>query len=266
MKSKIVLPVVIAAFVLSSACGGGNSGGLTINQGVLSIGIEIGYPPMEYYAEDGKTPAGFDVDLGKAIAGKLGLEANFIDTPWDGIFTGVNNGRYDCIISSVTINPARLEVFDFSKPYISNTLAMVVLKGSPVTARSPAESAGLNIAFQSETTSEEYMEDLASGGLSFIPRSYEKVIFCFDEIMLGRVDAIITDLLVAYDYVSSADSPFEIVWTNPDDERFGVCLKKGNDALTSAIDRALDELYADGTLHKISHDVFGMDLVTAARN
>jgi ABC-type amino acid transport substrate-binding protein len=65
--------------------------------------------------------------------------------------------------------------------------------------------------------------------------------------------------------VSPADSPFEIVWKSPEDEKFGICLKKGNDALTAAIDKALDEMFADGTMLKISQDVFGMDMVSAAR-
>jgi len=94
--------------------------------GALSIGCEIGYPPMEYYADDGRTPVGFDIDVGKAIAELLGLEYKVIDTAWDGIFAGVERGDYDCIISSVSITPARLEVFLFTQPYVANALCIVV--------------------------------------------------------------------------------------------------------------------------------------------
>jgi polar amino acid transport system substrate-binding protein len=245
--------------------GGKQSEGLTIKPGVLMVGMEIGYPPMEYFGDDGKTPIGFDVEMGKAIAAKMGLEVKFVDTAWDGIFAGVNTRKYDCIMSSVTINPARLAAHNFSKPYVSNTLAMVLLKNSKVTARRPEDCAGLDVAYQSETTSDTYMTDLEARGLKFTHRKYEKVMYCFDELKLGRVDVIVTDLLVAYDYVAPADSPFQIVWTSPEDERFGICLKKGNDALTAAIDDALDKLFEDGTMLRISMDVFGMDLVTAAR-
>ena len=79
--------------------------------GVLSVGADIGYPPMEYYDNDGTTPIGFDVDVGKAIAELLGLEFRMIDTAWDGIFAGVERGDYDCIISSVSITPARLQTY-----------------------------------------------------------------------------------------------------------------------------------------------------------
>ena len=268
MKKPVLAALVILVICgfLFYGCGGKKSEGLTIKPGVLTIGMEIGYPPMEYYADDGKTPIGFDVDMGKAIAKKMGLEVEFVDTAWDGIFAGVNTGKYDCIMSSVTINPVRLAAHNFSNPYVSNTLAMVLLKNSRIIARSPQECYGLDVAFQSETTADTYMADLASKGLRFNERKYEKVMYCFDELKLNRVDVIVTDLLVAYDYVAPADSPFEIVWKSPEDEKFGICMKKGNDALTTEINKALDALFADGTMLKISMDTFGMDLVTAARN
>jgi len=96
--------------------------------GVLSIGADIGYPPMEYYDNDGTTPIGFDIDVGKAIAELLGLEYKVIDTAWDGIFEGVVRGDYDCIISSVSITPARLQVYIFTDPYIANALCIVTKK------------------------------------------------------------------------------------------------------------------------------------------
>jgi polar amino acid transport system substrate-binding protein len=263
---------VLAAMILTGVVFAGgsssrsqSSGGLTIKDGVLMIGMEIGYPPMEYYDADGRTPIGFDVQMGRAIAQKMGLQVEFVDTGWDGIFASVDTQRFDCIMSSVTITPARLEAHNFSRPYIANTLAMVVLKGSNITARTPEQCAGLNVAYQDETTADFYMQDLRAAGLNFSAFEYEKVMYCFDELRLGRVDVIVTDLLVAYEYIAQANSPFEIVWESNEPEVFGICMKKGNDALTAAIDRALDELFADGTMLRISRNVFGMDLVSAAR-
>jgi polar amino acid transport system substrate-binding protein len=203
--------------------------------------------------------------MGKAIAQKMGLEAKFIDTAWDGIFAGVDTKKYDCIMSSVTINEPRLRAHNFSRPYVANTLAMVLLKGSTLSARTPLECGGLDVSYQSETTSDDYMRRLEEGGLAFTHRKYEKVMYCFDELRLGRVDVIVTDLLVAYDYVAAPDNPYEIVWTSTDDEKFGICMKKGNDALTEAVNAALDALFADGTMLAISNKIFGMDLVSAAR-
>jgi polar amino acid transport system substrate-binding protein len=108
------------------------------------------------------------------------------------------------------------------------------------------------------------MTQLAQQGLKFTPYEYDKVMYCFDELKLGRVDVIITDLLVAYEYVSQAGNPYEIIWQGGEEE-FGVCMKKGNDALTQAINKALDELFKDGTMLRISQKIFGMDLVSAVR-
>ena len=99
-----------------------------ITPGQLMIGTEIGYPPMEYYADDGTTPVGFDIDVGAAIAELLGLEPNLIDTAWDGIFAGVERGDYDCIISSVSITPPRQARYLLTEPYIANALCIVVKK------------------------------------------------------------------------------------------------------------------------------------------
>jgi polar amino acid transport system substrate-binding protein len=221
---------------------------------------------MEYYGSDGTTPVGFDVSMANAIAAKLGLKVKFVDTAWDGIFAGVDTGKYDCIISSVTITDARLAAHNFTKPYVGNAQAIVLLKGSSLNVKRPEDFAGLGVAYQAETTSDIYMAKLADEGLRFTPYEYDKVMNCFDELRLGRVDAIICDSLVAVDYIAPADSPFEIVWQGPAEEVFGICLKKGNDALTAAIDNALDELFADGTMLKISREVFNMDMVSAARN
>ncbi|MDR1586594.1 MAG: ABC transporter substrate-binding protein [Treponema sp.] len=270
-KNLKIAGLILAGMVLAQGvfAGGGKqeeTGGLTIEKGVLSVGMEIGYPPMEYYDTDGKTPIGFDVSMAKALAEKMGLEVKFIDTAWDGIFAGVETGKYDCIISSVTITEARNEAHNFTKPYVGNAMAMVLLKGSSITARTPAELGGLGVAYQEETTADFYMADLVAKGLQFTPYEYDKVMYCFNELKLGRVDAIVTDSLVAVDYVAPADSPFELVWQGEADEVFGICLKKGNDPLTAELDKALDALFADGTMLRISREIFGgVDMVSAAR-
>ena len=263
---KFVLTIFIVLVVTGIVFAGGNkqSGGLTLKPGVLSIGMEIGYPPMEYLADDGKTPIGFDVEMGKAIAAKMGLQAEFVDTAWDGIFAGVNTSKYDCIMSSVTINEARLAAHNFSKPYIQNTLAIVLPKNSSLRVRTPQDLAGLGVGYQEETTADDYMSDLAAAGMNFTPYEYDKVMYCFDELQLGRIDAIMTDLLVAYEYISRPNNPYEIVWQGGEEE-FGICMKKGNDALTKAINDAIDALFADGTMLRISNQIFGMDLVSAVR-
>jgi len=262
-KTGLFLPLIAIAVFTITGCVK-ESGGLTIKNGVLMVGIEIGYPPMEYMADDGITPAGFTVKLAKAIAGKMELDVQFIDTAWDGIFAAVNTGRFDCIISSVTVTPERLQIFNFSKPYIKNTLVIVMPKNSRYTVNSPYDLSGLNVAYQAATTSEYFMRQLEQEGLKCTLYGYDKVTYCFDDMRFGRIDAIMTDLVVGLDYSARTDL-FEIVWQGGEDE-FAICMKKGNDALTEEINKALDQLFEDGTMLRISQETFnGLDLVSAVR-
>ena len=91
------------------------------------------------------------------------------------------------------------------------------------------------------------------------------MLFRSDDLKNGRVDAIVCDSLVAVDYVADANAPYEIVWLGEADEFFGVCIKKGNDALTEKIDLALDKLFAEGKIQAISKEIFGSDIVSATR-
>jgi polar amino acid transport system substrate-binding protein len=262
MKKAFI--IVLTVFVLAAvfiSCNKPNPGEFTIIDGVLQVGLEIGYPPMEYFDDDGITPIGFDVEMSYALGEKLGMEVKLVNTAWDGIFAGIDAMKYDAVISSVTITDARLEAHNFSKPYIQNTLAILLPSDSTLNISSPMDLAGLGVAYQDETTSDFYMQNL---GISYTPFEYEKVLSCFDEMKLGRIDVIITDLLVAYEYLSNPNYDVKIVWQGAEEE-FGICMKKGNDKLTDAINFALDELFEEGTMLEISNNVFGMDLVSAVR-
>jgi len=98
----------------------------TKTPGLLMVGAEIGYPPMEYKADNGIDNVGFDIDVAYRIGSLLGLDVQFVDTAWDGIFFGLEKGEYDIIISSVSITPERQERYLLTEPYVSNALCIVV--------------------------------------------------------------------------------------------------------------------------------------------
>jgi polar amino acid transport system substrate-binding protein len=265
---KIAFLALVVLFIAGSVWAGpkSQSGGLTMKEGVLTVGMEIGYPPMEYFDTDGKTPIGFDVELSKALAAKLGLKFEYVDTAWDGIFAGVDTGKYDCIISSVTYTEERAAQFNFTKPYVANSQLLVVRKDARVKPKSLEQVQGLRLTYQAETTSDALAADwIAKSGAKVEVFEYDKVMNCFDELTLNRVDVILVDSVVAAEYLSRPNNPFEITAEVSNDEVLAVCLKKGNSALTEALNKALDELYADGTLKKISQDVFGTDVVSSVR-
>jgi len=239
--------------------------GLTIVDGTLSVGIEIGYPPMEYYDTDGVTLAGFDIELTKALADKLGMTVNYIDTAWDSIFAGLQTDKYDIAVN-ITIMPERLKRFNFTKPYIDSSMTIVTIKNSSIKIEKPEDIGGYRAAYQGDTTAQYFTERLRKNGIKFTSFSYDKIINCFDDLALGRLDLVIADNIVAYDYSVKENSPFEIVWHGSSGELIGICLKKGNDNLTAVIDNALDELFKDGTMREISFKIFNRDLVSSVRD
>jgi polar amino acid transport system substrate-binding protein len=228
--------------------------------------MSIDYPPLEYYDVDGVTPIGFDVSLGQAIAGKLGLQAQFIDTTFEGIFAGVDTERFDIIISGTTWTEARAAAHNFTKPYMANAMAIVTLNNSRHRIQRPEDLNGLGVGYQAETTAKYFMEKLVAEGLRYNQFEYDQVPRAFDDLVYNRVDAVVTDLVVALEFIARPNSPYQVVWQGDVDEVFSIFLKKGNDALTQAIDRALDELFADGTMRRISYEILNVDMVTAARN
>ncbi len=228
----------------------------TLKDGVLTIGIQVDYPPFEQYDSDGVTPIGFDCDIIESIAEGMGLEVEYIDTAWEGIFAGLDTDKYDLIISGVTITEERLAKYDFSDPYIQNYQCMVVKKDSGVSAKSPEELDGLKVAFQAETTSDIYMTELIDNGLNCEPFEYEKILECFAELESGRVDAVVCDSTVTYPYLSKADTPYEMVWKQEEaPEEFGICLKKGS-PLTAPVNEGLKELTENGKLDEFMNKWF----------
>ena len=222
------------------------------------MGVEIGYPPMEYYGVDGEL-LGFDIDLVKALAEKLELSVVFFDTAWDGILAGLDANRYDIAVN-VTVLPEREKNYNFTKPYINSFMTIVTRKGSQVRINKIEDITGVNAAFQGNTTAQYFSERLNDQGIRFTSFSYDKIINCFNDLKLGRVDLVIVDNIVAFFYTGMENSGLQVAWAEPDDssdELIGICLKKGNDRLTGMINKALDELNAEGVVGEISRKYFG---------
>jgi polar amino acid transport system substrate-binding protein len=237
---------------------------LTLKDGVLQVGMEIGYPPMEYLDEDGTTTIGFDVEVAQALADELGLELEIVDTAWDGIFASLDSDRYDCIISAVSINDERKAAYNLTEAYVANRIVLVTPADAGIT--SPDELAGKSVAVQTETTSDEYMKSLVENGLELSDYYvYDKVIQCFDDLKVGRVDSVVTDSVVAAYYMGSDADKYEVAWESPDAEPMAICLKKGNDGLTQEIETAIDTLYSTGKMAEIAVKYFGYDVTEGVR-
>lgn len=223
------------------------SGVKLISDGKLTVGAEIGYPPFEDFADDGTTPVGFDIDLATEIAEKLGLEVEFVNTGWDGIFQGIDV-NYDCVISACTITEDRLETMLFSTPYIQNYQTVVVTKDSDLTVESFNDLDGKAIAVQKETTSDILMSDYKdTGSIDVTIVANEKVISCFTQLENGEIDAVVVDSSVADGYLAANPDKFKIAYKDSaEPEEFGVAISKNNTALLDVVNKAIAELKDEG--------------------
>ena len=218
-----------------------------MQDGVLTVGMEIGYPPFEDFAEDGTTTIGYDVDFAKALGEKLGVTVNFVNTAWDGIFQGIGV-NYDCVISAVTITEERKASMLFSEPYINNYQAVVVKKDFAGKIGSFMDLNNMAIAVQKETTSDILMSDYVStGSITATISANEKVTTCFTQLENGEVDAVVVDSTVADGYLASNPDKFVKVFQDESEpEQFGVAMALDNTALQAAINEAIAQLTSEG--------------------
>lgn len=258
--------VVVALLVVTIGCqkqnadSTGTKGGTGSEAGggdsVLRIGVDDTYPPMEYRDENNNM-VGFDIDLGNAIAEKMGMKTEWISMAWDGIFMGLNSGRYDCIISSVSMTPDRLPEFEFTTPYLANGQVIVVRPGDE-SIKTNADLAGKTVGFQAATTADEAVQKHLEK-YDFKTQGYEEIIQAFAALDARRIDCIVVDYAVAIDYQSKHPDKYVISSAQLTNEPISICIKKGNTELRDKMQKALDELREDGTLKKISEKWLGDD-------
>ena len=251
MTRRIFAVVCIVILVFMTACGSKEKKDTSalnlMKKGTLTVGVEIGYPPFEDFANDGVTPVGYDIDFVKALGEKLGLEVVFINTAWDGIFQGIGV-NYDVVVSAVTITEERKQTMDFSDPYIDNYQAVVVRADSDKKIDKFLDLEGMALAVQKETTSDILISDyISTGSLNCTLAQNEKVITCFTQLDNKEIDAAVVDSTVADGQVGKYPEKYKIAYLDKSEpEQFGVAIKKGNTALQAAINKAIGELKSEG--------------------
>ena len=218
-----------------------------IKEGTLTVGMEIGYPPFEDKAENGD-PIGYDVDLVYALADKLGLEVNIVDTAFDVIFAGIGT-NYDCVVSAVTITDERRENCLFSDPYIDSFQSVVVKKGSDIKIESLKDLSGKSVALQDATTSKALLEDMIKTGTVTDCKMgpSEKVLTAFTALDNGEYDVVLCDSPVADTYITNYPDKYELAFLDKENvEQFGVAMAKTDVELQTAINEAMKQLKDEG--------------------
>lgn len=225
----------------------------TLTPGVLVVGSDLDYPPFE--SLNGDTPEGFDVDLVAAIAEEMGLEVEWKKEIFDTLIPTLKaGGKFDMVASAMTIKPDREAEIDFSEPYFDSNQALVMKTGGTYSA--PADFKGKKIGVQAGTTGDQWAtENLKPAGAEIV--ALKGTTDQFAGLTAGNVDAAITDLPVAADYVKDASRGLVIVAQLPTGEQFGFGVSKDNPALKDAINAALEKLKSDGTYEEIYTKWFG---------
>ncbi len=217
-----------------------------VEPGKLTIGSDLDYKPMEYL--DGETPAGFSVGLMEEICDRIGLECNYLaPQAFDTLITQVAAGtKMDVAVSSFTINDERLELVDFSDPYYESNQAIVVLNDSSIMSRD--DLSGKTLGAQSGTTGEEWIKENVQYD-EYIP--YQNASDGLAALRSGKIDAFVYDSSAATNHVANEYSDCKILDEIPTGEEYGIAINKDNTALTEAINNALSEMYADGTMDEL---------------
>lgn len=286
MKKRLLSAVMASAMVLSlAACGGaktettaaettaekkeetttaGTTAAVTAEAagGTLIVGFDQDFPPMGFVGDNGEY-TGFDLDLAKEVASRLGLEYKAQPIAWDSKDMELESGNIDCIWNGFTIT-GREDDYTWTTPYMANKQVFVVANDSDI--KSQADLAGKVVEVQADSSAEAALkenQDLANtfGQLLTTP-DYNTA---FMDLEQGAVDAVAMDVIVAGYQIKQRNADFKILDDSLSEEEYGVGFKKGNTELRDKVQGALEEMAADGTLAKISDEWFGEDVTTIGK-
>jgi len=227
-------------------------------KGTITVAMEGTWAPWTYHDADDNL-VGYDVEVAQNIAEKLGVEVNFVEGEWDGLLAGLDAGRYDIMVNGVDITPERAEKYDFSTPYAFNRTA-VITKADDDSINTLEDLKGKKTA---NTISSTYAELAEQYGATVT--GVDDLNQTFELLLSGRIDATLNAEMTFYDYTKEhPDANVKIAVLTDDANQIAIPMRKGDEtaALRTAIDAAIDELRADGTLKALSEKYFGRDIST----
>lgn len=224
--------------------------------GKLIVALEGAWQPWSYHDES-DTLVGYDVEVSRAIAEKLGVEPEYVESDWDSLFAGLDAGRFDMVCNGVEVTDERALTYDFTTPYGYIHTALAVRKDNDE-IKTFEDLKGKTTANSLAST---YMELAESYGATV--QGIDTLEETIQLLAAGRIDATLNADVSFYDYLNvHPDADFKIVAQTEDASHVAIPLRKGDSSATllEAVNNAIDELRADGTLKELSEKYFGQDI------
>ncbi len=225
----------------------------------VRIGTEGAYPPFNFYDSNNQLQ-GFDVEIAQALCDKMEVECELVAQDWDGIIPALLANKYDAIIASMSITEERMKVVDFTDKYYGSSANFVARKDSGITDISPEALKGKSLGAQSATIHANYLEGEYPG---FDIKLYGTQDEANLDLANGRLDAVLADSFVLYDWLESTDEGkcCQFVGEKLTDEEYfgigaGIAVRKDDPELKEMLNKALAEIIADGTYAKINDKYF----------
>ena len=228
------------------------------NRGTLIVALEGAWQPWSFH-DASDTLVGYDVEVSRAIAEKLGVEPDYVESDWDSLFAGLDAGRYDLVCNGVEVTEERAKTYDFTTPYAYIHTALAVKKDND-TITCFEDLKGKTTANSLAST---YMELAESYGATV--QGIDTLEETIQLLTAGRIDATLNADVSFYDYLNiHPDADFKIVAQTEEASHVAIPLRKGeaSASLLEAINAAIDALRADGTLTEISERYFGQDIAS----
>ncbi len=222
-------------------------------KGEISFAMSGGYPPFNYFNNKNEL-VGFDVDVAREIAHRLGVKLKPITTDWSGIIEGLRSGAYDGILGSMAATEKRKKVVDFSIPYYYSGAQLLVRKDTPF-AQSQ-DLAGKSIGVVTGTTYQQDAQKLQAKDVKL----YKNDTQTLTELNNGVVDAVITDRVVGVNAINSGKFSLRLLGAPLRSEDIAVAFRKGDNALEKKINSLLTKMHNDGTLSRLSQKWLKTDI------